>query len=1216
MLSALLCASCPTNDLFGAIHAKGDKAPNLTVTVTPNPVTVTKGNIQPFTAHVFGPDGSLWPDQEVEWSVQGNKLPGTGIGSNGNLYVNPAAVVETLTVRAHAIASPAKYGDAVVTLTSEAIAITPALIQPAITRNYSVGDTSPPLEIQVKNAADTTRQGGTLTYQWYSVAAGNSEGTAISGETSPQYMPPTETIGIFYYYVVVTNTIQDGDGIAPISARSLLITITVSEPRAPDVTVAVSPSPVIVTKGTTQHFDALVTGPDGSTWSSQNVEWSIQGNQVAGTSIGANGNLIVNQNETAESLTVRARSAVNPDRYGDAFVTLTTEAVAITPAFSLSAIMKSYSVGDTSPPLEAQVKNAADIAGQGGTLAYQWYRATTAVNSGGTAISGQTTASYMPPTGMAGVFFYYVIVTNTIQGDNIIAASAVSLPVTVIVGAPDVTVTVSPAAATVSKGGSQHFTAKVKGPDGADWADQDVEWSVLNNHVAGTGIGSNGNLFVSPLAEVSTLTVRAHAKVNPAKYGDAIVTLTSAISAVTPQLHLSTTSAVYTKGSQASPITVSADNQDAITAQGGTLSYQWYSINTANINDPANPGAVTITGAAGNSLSADTSAERIIWYFVVVTNTIPDNGDGGNKTASIVSDGVKVIVNTFINAGAPVIDTQPDDKTFLNGTTPDPVISVTAHAPDNGTLSYQWYYNEVVDSRDPAHANAVKIDGEAGGSLTLTTATGTRTRWYFAVVTNTIADNGDGGNKSASIASNTAQVTVTYSWISPTAQAVNGLTPAISFSKASPRAAGENITATVSFTGTAANDGTLSVNLTSTKAGLSQAAQAVTVSAGQTPDPRTFSFTMPARNIDDFTLTLGFAELPIPYYEASWDSATKKVDKTLKYKSPSEVITTIPYFTDTLQDGKWYFVDATATAAGGIVVAENATAHLILKNGVTLTAASQIYLQAKATLNIYAQTDGVTANTGVITGTNTTFGSDGGIQDVFNINIHGGKISLTDGVISMANKGQLTVYDGDISVSNSRGGSAGITRVNNNNGSSVTVYGGTLTATTTGAGSSGIDVSILTIHGGTVTAKGGNGNINASRGGGPGIGPCFAKSPVMGTITIIGGTVNATGGNGGSQAGGGAGIGSPGGGTVGGAPGSSVATSGKITITGGTITAKGGNGFGGGAGIGSGGATTGQSPGEADSSVGTGYTNNGIVGGSGVEGATDGATVGQGGIGI
>lgn len=67
-----------------------------------------------------------------------------------------------------------------------------------------------------------------------------------------------------------------------------------------------------------------------------------------------------------------------------------------------------YSVGDSAAALDGTT-NVTD----GGTVTYQWYRNTSASNAGGTPIDGGTGATYIPSTATAGVFYYYVVATNT-----------------------------------------------------------------------------------------------------------------------------------------------------------------------------------------------------------------------------------------------------------------------------------------------------------------------------------------------------------------------------------------------------------------------------------------------------------------------------------------------------------------------------------------------------------------------------------------------------------------------------------------------------------------------------------------------------------------------------------------------------------------------------------------------------------------------------------
>jgi len=93
--------------------------------------------------------------------------------------------------------------------------------------------------------------GGLLSYQWYSnTSASNSGGTAITGATSYIYNPPTNKVGIFYYFVEVTNTVSYNvyGGNKTASIRSNAITLTVN-------TKVNAQTPII----TSQPTDATVT---------------------------------------------------------------------------------------------------------------------------------------------------------------------------------------------------------------------------------------------------------------------------------------------------------------------------------------------------------------------------------------------------------------------------------------------------------------------------------------------------------------------------------------------------------------------------------------------------------------------------------------------------------------------------------------------------------------------------------------------------------------------------------------------------------------------------------------------------------------------------------------------------------------------------------------------------------------------------------------------
>jgi hypothetical protein len=198
-------------------------------------------------------------------------------------------------------------------------------------------------------------------------------------------------------------------------------------------------------------------------------------------------------------------------------------------------------------------------------------------------------------------------------------------------------------------------------------------------------------------------------------------------------------------------VTVNALHSLSVVASvtdGGSLSYQWYS-NTST----SNSGGTAIIGATSNIYNPPTSTVGIYYYFVEVTNTIYNNGSGGNKTASIRSDVVILTVNTKINAQTPTITSQPTSAMVTVNNSHS--LSVAANVDDDGTLSYKWYSN-------------TSMTNTGGTVITETTSTtfnpptGTAgTFYYFVEVINTISDNGDGGVKTTSIRSSAVEIKVT-----------------------------------------------------------------------------------------------------------------------------------------------------------------------------------------------------------------------------------------------------------------------------------------------------------------------------------------------------------------------------------------------------------------------------------------------------------------------
>ena len=175
---------------------------------------------------------------------------------------------------------------------------------------------------------------------------------------------------------------------------------------------------------------------------------------------------------------------------------------------------------------------------------------------------------------------------------------------------------------------------------------------------------------------------------------------------------------------------------------GGTLSYQWF------FSADKDKDAASIPEATKAAYTGTISANSLGYYYCVITNTIPDNGDGGEKTASITTETVK-LSSTQIFAKVPVILQQPQNLTldFGNNFT----FSVAAYSSDNGTLSYHWYYKATENDE------AVAINDATTPTYTGTVSAKT-IGYYYCIIENTISDNGDGGTKTASLQTNTVRL--------------------------------------------------------------------------------------------------------------------------------------------------------------------------------------------------------------------------------------------------------------------------------------------------------------------------------------------------------------------------------------------------------------------------------------------------------------------------
>jgi len=293
---------------------------------------------------------------------------------------------------------------------------------------YTLNDVARELTV---TASKTDASCGDLTFQWYRKTADETDYTAISGETTASYTPQTTTMGTFYYYVIVTNTVTNVGGTMTNTATSNVATITVMVNAVPPV-INVHPSDATYKKDSTATaLTVTATAPDDGAlsyqWYSNTANSNTGGTLIDGATSANYTPLTTTVGTTYYYVEVTNTRDVNGNKTatttsGAAKIEVVPIVNAQTPVISTHPIGTTYNQGATATPLTV----AASVT-DGGTLSYQWYSNATNSNTDGTPISGATANSYTPPTTGSGTTYYYVVVTNTnndVNGETTASATS------------------------------------------------------------------------------------------------------------------------------------------------------------------------------------------------------------------------------------------------------------------------------------------------------------------------------------------------------------------------------------------------------------------------------------------------------------------------------------------------------------------------------------------------------------------------------------------------------------------------------------------------------------------------------------------------------------------------------------------------------------------------------------------------------------------------
>ncbi|MCL2762029.1 MAG: beta-1,3-glucanase family protein [Treponema sp.] len=486
-------------DVFGAATVSVTEAAAVTdITVTSPNATVARGtNTEQFTANVTVTGGAA---QTVTWSISSTGHVGTSISASGLLTVGANETQASITVRATSSVPDftGVYGEKTINVPQvNGITVTAAGGAAFVPRNTNT--------LQFNANVDVVHGAGTGV-NWSITSTGHVVGTSISASG-------LLTVGASETQSSITvRAASSAAGFTGVFGE-----LTVNIPQVTAIAITAEGNHTTVQQGSSQQFNAAVTAAGGAT---QNVTWSISdGNPIAGTSINANGNLIVDPNEVnGKVLTIRAQTAepgLTTANTRTITVVLSEENTPTVHNITVTAVGGVLSLlrGNT-----LQFNANVNVSG-GAAQTVTWTR--TGHTSAGTTINGSGLLTVAADETAASIT---VRATSTVANFTDVFGERVIN----IQGVTGVTVT-SPNA-TVARGtNTEQFSAVVAQFGGAV---ETVTWSISStgHFITGpannrTSISATGLLRISSNETQPSVTVRATSTADNTQYGEKTITV-------------------------------------------------------------------------------------------------------------------------------------------------------------------------------------------------------------------------------------------------------------------------------------------------------------------------------------------------------------------------------------------------------------------------------------------------------------------------------------------------------------------------------------------------------------------------------------------------------------------------------------------------------------------------------------------------------------------
>ena len=595
------------------------------------------------------------------------------------------------------------------------------IVEPAVTVVIGNKTAAPICSGETFTVTPTTGGGdivpANMKYTW--TVAANASVTGESAVTTPQTSISQKLTNTTSSATTVTYTVTPRYGTDfSCSGPTFRVTVTVN----PSASITTQPKDnSACLNGTTPDLSVVLTTGSGTptsyTWFSNSTPSTTGGTQVSTSATFSPPTSTVGITYYYLQLTFGTTT-------GPCSTVISTPAkIEIVGTASITAqpeALKSICLGGTTTPF------TVDFAGGAGTAAYQWYSSPTNSNTGGTPLTGETSASFTPPVfTTAGNYYYYAVITLT--GST--CGSSISSNVAQVRVVADPVITSQPVTSQIlcQNATPTNLTATISGGIGTTVT---YQWfsNTTNANTGGIQLTTNATsaTYTPPTTEIETTYY--YVEISQSASGCKVVSNTATVQVVAPPtISTQPSNAVACQGATTPDLTV------ALTGSTGTLTYQWFS-NTTN----ANTGGTLInskgTDATFTPLTTDIGTTH---YYVEVTQSA-----SGCKVVSATAT-VQIVA-------PPTFKTQPDPlrSICVGGEVPAYSVDYTGGI---GAATYQWY-----STPTPSSPGGTAIAGATAASFTPPASTFTTAGDYYFYAAITL----NGAGCGSTIFSNVAQVRV------------------------------------------------------------------------------------------------------------------------------------------------------------------------------------------------------------------------------------------------------------------------------------------------------------------------------------------------------------------------------------------------------------------------------------------------------------------------